>query len=72
MTRQQNSSSAAFSIFTASPGEEWTAGKKMTGVELHQKTNAETTVSLSQPCRPAEGSEVAAGRGVRCGGRYHR
>jgi len=24
MTRQQNSSSAAFSIITASPGEEWT------------------------------------------------
>lgn len=34
MTRQQNSSSAAFSILTASRGEEWTARKKMTGVEI--------------------------------------
>lgn len=69
MTRQQNSSSAAFSILTASRGEEWTARKKMTGVEITLEKNAETTVPLNQPHRSAEGTEVAAGRDVDYGGK---
>lgn len=63
MTRQQNSSSAAFSILTASPGEEWTASINDRSRNYIRK-NAETTVPLNQPHRSAGGTEVAAGRDV--------
>lgn len=69
MTRQQNSSNAAFSIITASPGEEWTARINKRS-RNYIKKNAETTVSLNQPCRSAEGTELAVGGDVCCDGKY--
>ncbi len=69
MTRQQNSSSAAFSILTASPGEEWTARINDRSRNYIRK-NAETTVPLNQPHRSAEGTEVAAGTDVHYDGKH--
>lgn len=70
MTRQQNSSSADFSILTASPGEEWTARINDRRKNYIREKNAETTVPLNQPHRSAQGTEVAAGRDVRCDGKH--
>lgn len=63
MTRQQNSSSAAFSIITARPGEEWTARRNDSRIN-YIRENAEATVSLHQPHHSAEHTEVAAGGDV--------
>lgn len=65
MTRQQDSSSAAFFILTVSPGEEWTAGingRSRNDIRKKQQQKDENAVSVHQPHRSPEGPQVAEGR----------